>query len=207
MKRLVLGLCALAAGCATGGMPRAKQAPVAFTGEPYEMRDSGDRIDGKVCGIDIEYTVQERPDGTLALSGFIDARRPAYIELRQRNGQREISGSLGEEPATGAVDLQLSADRLRGRVGLRNFELSARDDQLVGQVRVAGTERPSDATVLGRSVLQSMPAADQAALLPPLLSCFMARIGRAFTREPFVVRVGGPPGALPQNTAGITRGQ
>ena len=58
MKPWILATLVGVAGCATtSGGPRTAQR---FTGYPYDVSDDGDRISGLVCGVNVDYTVQNR---------------------------------------------------------------------------------------------------------------------------------------------------
>ena len=100
---------------------------------------------------------------------------------------------LGRSPT---VDLSVSPSLLRGRLGQRFFDLHAtKDDTYEGQVKISGWTYPF--TVKGRSRLWTMPAADQAAILPLMLTC--VHIERSDITLPiFVVDFSqGPPSTEP----------
>lgn len=81
------------------------------------------------------------------------------------------------------VDLRISPERLHGRVSYRHFELTAtEDDSYVGEMQIADDKYRF--IVFGKSALWSMPPADQATLLPLMLSC--ARVVRDELGEPIL---------------------
>ena len=81
------------------------------------------------------------------------------------------------------VDLRISQERLHGRISYRHFELTAtEDDSYIGEMRIADDKYRF--VVFGKSALWSMPPADQAALLPLMLSC--ARVVRDELGEPIL---------------------
>ncbi|MCU1278595.1 MAG: hypothetical protein JWM53_2141 [bacterium] len=120
------------------------------------------------------------------------------LEVRDYGGERHIRGSIGagQVPTVGwagvlsgvgdsagriigdfsvhegdhIIDLSYNSGRLYGSLNGRLFALQVDgDDALAGTVIVAGSAR--DFTLHGVSRLWAMPVADQAAILPMLLSC------------------------------------
>ncbi len=200
------------AGCASSPQQTPSALSTEYTGRPFVVRhtgprfagpatSSGGRITGQVCGVDITYEVTHK-DGRVRLTGFLDGHIPSQLTVEERDGERVVSGALGTRPGTAAVDLHLYPGRLTGRVGFRRFDLVQQGDQLLGELRMAGTDEPTTATINGLHVMQGLSPADQAAILPTLLTCYVARIGN-FGRSPLVVGFGGPPGADPHGSSSL----
>jgi hypothetical protein len=61
---------------------------------------------------------------------------------------------------------------------------------------------PSDAAIVGRGELASLRLETQTAIVPTLLACNVPNVGN-WARAPLVVRVGGPPGALPRQSSAL----
>lgn len=196
MKRLV-GLALLFAGCATAGHVAPARQAQRFTGYPYDIRDEGNRVTGLVCGVSVDYTVEQRGNATV-LSGFDGSHQPIYVEVRDDADRRHIVGTLNQRPGTGEVDLSITPMELSGRAGLRKFALTAKaEDEFDGVMTSLDQQGRGEATIEGRSLLQSLPAADAGAILPALLNC-EGRLGRYLFQNPLLVRVGGPPGYEPR---------
>jgi hypothetical protein len=191
-------LVALVAGCASAP---ARRSATEYDGEPFDLRAEASRITGQVCGMDIDYAVEQRDDG-VQLSGFIDGSHPTQLHVCHCGGARVITGALGTEVGNATVELVLTPAQLDGRVGWRHFGLRSDGDALTGSVRIAGVPDQSRVVVAGRAELARLPAEVQGALLPSLLSCNLARIGN-FQRSSLLVRVGGPPGALPHQSSAL----
>jgi hypothetical protein len=126
--------------------------------------------------------VDYQPKYQLFYGGGISSQRPAYLEVQDRGdygGRRIISGYIGGSAGPGEVqmndrpmhevDLEVTFDRLRGVVGRRRFDLSVRGGDLVGTFEQAGKRVPFAVRDLG--ALWSLTPADQAAILPLMLSC------------------------------------
>jgi hypothetical protein len=195
MKRLACFVL-LASGCATtGGVAPARQAQH-FTGYPYDVRDEGNRVSGQVCGVNVDYTVEQRGAKTV-LSGFDGAHQPVYLEVRADGDGRRITGSLSQRAGVGEVDLRVTPSDIAGRAGLRHFELHANGDQFDGVMTALDMQGHGDATVEGRSELGALPLADVGAILPTLLNC-EGRLGHYLFQNPLLVRLGGPAGYEPR---------
>jgi hypothetical protein len=196
MKRLAC-IALLVAGCATTGGNVPTRTAQRFTGYPYDVQDEGNRVTGQVCGINIDYTVEQR-DGATVLNGFDGAHQPVYLEVRDGGGARHIVGSLSNHAGVGEVDLTLTAAEIKGRAGLRNFKLTAaQDDAFDGTMTALDQQGEGEATVEGRAVLQSLPPAEAGAILPSLLNC-EGKLSRFLNQNPLLVRLGGPPGYEPR---------
>lgn len=131
--------------------------------------------------------------------GSVHTINQVQLEVRDYGGQRHIRGAIGagQIPVIGwagrlagadghgggrtlgdfaahegdrAIDLSYNSGRLEGWVNGERFALHADgDDTLAGTVTAAGIAR--DYVLRGVSGFWSMPAADQAAVLPMLLTC------------------------------------
>ena len=188
------------AGCATAGTGAGERAE--YTGQPFAVTASGGEVSGQVCGMDVQYAVARDGDA-LRLDGYLDARVPSRIEIRSGDaGARRITGTLGTEAGASVVDLVLEPGRLRGRVGFREFNLVEVGGALRGPMVVAGVAESSQATVNGAAELHALPPEVQAAVLPSLLTCFVAPLGMRAV-SPLVVGVGGKAGSLPRQSSSI----
>jgi hypothetical protein len=131
-----------------------------------------------------------------ASSTMQGADKPSHLEVRDHKTPkgvvRTIDGKIGGDdfpefaagvegglgilaarvmltPRHHAVDLELTHERLTGRAGFRDFDLHAEGDTYFGTMKFSGYKLPF--RVRGRGSLWSMPAADQAAILPFVLTC------------------------------------
>ncbi|MCS6915273.1 MAG: hypothetical protein RMK29_15825 [Myxococcales bacterium] len=161
------------------------------------LRDHGGKITGQVCGMDIDYQVQHLGDH-VQLVGFLDMRLQSQIQVRDHGGERLITGSLHHA----VVDLHLRSNELVGTSGYRHFHLIQQGNRLVGQMAAINTDTLTEVIIEGRDELWALPAAVQAAVLPSLLTCFVAKIG-AYGRSPLRVGFGGRPGAQPRESSSI----
>ena len=196
MKRLAC-ITLLVAGCATTSSNVPSRTAQRFTGYPYDIQDEGNRVTGQVCGMNVDYTVEQR-EGATVLNGFTGTHQPVYLEVRDGNGARHIVGSLGDHAGVGEVDLTVSATEIKGRAALRNVTLKAtEDDAFAGTMTALDQQGEGEATVEGRAVLQSLPPAEAGAILPSLLNC-EGKLSRFLNQNPLLVRLGGPPGYEPR---------
>ena len=226
MKRFGLALM-LVAGCA--GVPKTaivdgKEVPrltAEFGGQPYTIKhegahpkpggpssgltDQGGAIRGRVCGMLVDFDVAHKGNH-VQLVGSLDNHIPAAIDVSEQGGTRHFTGNLGGL----GVDFTLTPTDAQGHVGIRVFILEAAGDAYQGYMRVPGTldvdgsKQRSGVLVGGREALWAMPAADQAAVLPALMTCggMQYRIGDALD-----VGVGGPATDRPPETSAVyTRG-
>ena len=151
------------------------------------LRSYGGSISGRICGVDVTYETRNR-GRYMDVIGFVGDASPisqisvteliAYIRVRDRwsldGGQRDFTGAVGRstraaDPSSPVVDFTLSQSSLRGRIGRRYYNLRAKGDSYVGIVNLAGAPFPFE--LKGRSRLWGMPAADQAAILPLMMTC------------------------------------
>ncbi len=160
------------------------------------LRAYGGRIAGFACGADFTYE-SDYYGRSLRLSGFVQPQmqaagharphEPAHMEVRDENGRRHIFGSVGDDIASNliahdrpskVVDFAIGADGLHGQVASRLFNLSQSDvDTLVGTVKIStGDVLPFE--LRGLSAVWAMPPADQAAIIPFMLSCSQVEEGR-----------------------------
>ena len=170
------------------------------------LRSYGGSIVGRICGVDVIYETQHR-GRYLDVLGYVapadqvnetssDGKSNeliAYIRIRDRwsldGGMRDFTGAVGRS-ADGAdsikrspvVDFTLSQNLLRGRIGLRYYNLRADKDSYVGMVNIRGNLYPFE--LKGRTRLWAMPAADQAAILPLMMTC--ADISQPITSQPIL---------------------
>jgi len=186
MKTAVLAVLLGIAGCATGGAKTAQR----YTGYPYDVHDEGNRVSGLVCGINVDYTVQHRGDGVL-VSGF--GGRSHFIQVRDDNGVRHVTGSLGASPDRGELDLTIAPDRIQGRIGIRDVNLVAAGDTYQGRYTVRNQPGSAPMTIEGRNELLTLPAADLGSLVPGMFNC-EGPTGRPVVWGPVAIRFGGPPG-------------
>ena len=184
----------LAAGCA--GVPKTaivdgQEVPrptLEFGGQPYSVRhegahprpggassglsDNGGAIRGRVCGMLIDFDVTHKGDH-VQLVGSIDNHIPAAIDVSDQGGARRFTGNLGPL----AVDFTLAPSEIQGHVGIRVFILEPNGDGYHGYMRIPGTldvnggKQRAGVLVRGRDALFAMPAADQAAVLPAMMTC------------------------------------
>jgi hypothetical protein len=141
----------------------------------------GGELYGTVCGMSVVLDA-EYYGRFLSVTGFVTPavtsatvapQTPLQIEARDRNGLRAINGVfLGQDLNYNrpGFDLQFSSGALVGSVGLRRFDLRRDgDDRLRGTMSLAGYDY--DFAIDGIDELWRMPVADQAVLLPLMLSC------------------------------------
>ena len=214
----------LVAGCATvptTATVDGREVPrltLGFTGQPYQvkhegahpapgkpssgLRDAGGRIHGHVCGMFIDFDVTHKGDH-VQLVGSIDDRTDAAVDVADEGGMRHFTGHLGGL----AVDFIAGTGGLQGHVGIRVFaaEASAPDDYH-GNMRIPGMYDPGGGkqiiglTIHGRDALWAMPAADQAAILPAMLTCSNTQTRMI---DDVVVGFGGKPTEVAAETSAV----
>ena len=188
-----------------------------FTGQPYQirhdgahprpgepsggLRDSGGRIHGNVCGMFVDFDVAHKGDH-VQLVGSIDNRMDAAIDVADERGFRHFTGHLGGL----AVDFIAGKGGMQGHVGIRVFAVDVVNGDYRGDMRIPGMFDPGGGkqtigvTLHGREALWAMPAADQAAVLPALLTC-----GNSQNRilDDVTVGFGGAPTDRPAETSAV----
>lgn len=156
----------------------------------------GGRIAGYACGADFNYE-SDYAGREIHLSGFVqpqyqavgheNIQLPAHLEIQDRDGRRYMRGSIGDDFSTNfiahdrsakVIEFTLGADGLHGQIASRRFDLQVVDaDTLAGTMRIStGETLPFE--LRGLTAMWSMPAADQAAILPYMLSCSRVDEGR-----------------------------
>src|SRR6185312_14744018 len=120
MKPSILAAALVAAtGCATtSGSTTASH----YTGYPYNISDDGKRISGLVCGVGVDYSVEQHGDLT-RVTGF--GLHSQSFEVRPALDGWHVMGSLGTGPAAGELDVLVTPTAVRGRAGLRDVWLQA----------------------------------------------------------------------------------
>jgi len=186
MRTVILAMLVGVAGCATGGAKTAQR----YTGYPYDVSDEGNRISGLVCGVNVDFSVSQRGDETV-VSGF--GGRSVYMAVRDENGVRHVTGSLGARPDRGELDVTLTPTTLQGRAGVRDVNLVAVGDTYRGTYTVRNQPGSAPMTVEGRAELLKLPPAELGALMPAMLNC-EGPVGRPVMWGPVAIRFGGPPG-------------
>ena len=216
----------VAAGCAT--VPKTaivdgKEVPrltLAFTGQPYEvkhegahpqpgspsggLRSAGGSIHGRICGMFIDFDVTHKGDH-VQLVGSIDNRMPAAIDVSEEaGGQRHFTGNLGGL----GVDFIANKSTMQGHVGIRVFAVELIPEangyggymRIPGLLDVNGSKQRLAVQLRGAPALWQMPPADQAAILPAILTCG----GAQFTMVSAIdVGFGGAATDLPPETSAV----
>ncbi len=197
--RYLLASSVLGPGCAAvpatayiGGVEQPRQT-LHFRGGPYGithrgahpapggpsagLRDEGGVISGRVCGQDVSYRVRHLGDH-VELDGWVASGLRSHIEVRDRGWKRLLLGNVG----AWSVDLGFSQEVLYGRLGPWTFILGSIGDHLAENVFFPGMTSTSDdrhrspVGLYGRRALWEMPPADQAAVLPLVLSCMQTEL-------------------------------
>jgi hypothetical protein len=153
-------------------------------------------IVGRVCGIDVRFDAQWFGD-RLSLTGQGDVPGQTYApgegamtltlgvtELAPGSARRRIAGELrghvfNKHWASPIVELDVSPERVVGRVGMRQFNLAADGEWLAGRIEEHGdVPQPLEApfVIYGREVLATMAPADEGLLLVTMLACNGPRI-------------------------------
>ena len=170
------------------------------------LQDAGGAIRGRVCGMLVDFDVAHKGDH-VQLVGSIDNHMPAAIDVSEEaGGTRHFTGNLGSL----GVDFLLAPAAMQGHVGIRVFALESAEGGYRGFMRIPGLYdagggvQPQPVTIHGRDALLAMPAADQAAVLPALLTCGGAQF-RMVNR--FEFGIGGEATDRPPETSALyTRG-
>jgi hypothetical protein len=132
------------------------------------LRDSGGSIRGRVCGMLVDLDVNHRGD-RVEVVGSLDNHISVAITVSEKGGVRQFTGNLGNA----GVEFALAPDDMKGHVGVRVFALEATGDLYQGRMRIPGLlgSGTIGVQVGGKSGLWSMPPADQAAVLPAIMTC------------------------------------
>jgi hypothetical protein len=217
------GLLFLAAGCV--GVPKTavvdgRQVPrltIQLAGNPYQLkhegahprpggpssglRDAGGSIRGRVCGMFVDLEVQHRGDH-LEVVGSIDNHVPLSLSLSEANGVRRYNGNLGDL----GIDFTRDAQRISGSVGRRTFVLELDGDVYKGFMKTPIARgahfEPMPVTLTGKQALEQMPAADEAVVLPTILTCQSAG-GQYRAVGALDLGFGGPEKDRPDETSAI----
>jgi hypothetical protein len=157
----------------------------------------GGRIDGRVCGLDVNFE-SDYYGRHLDVSGSVRSMLPGArhlgmrIDVRDGKHGREISGNMGGRLSP--MELYLTPQSIVGRIGQRRFHIDERApdaDELRGTMRYNDYFRGDTSigfVVRGVQELWAMPPADQAVLLPLMLSCLEGpQGGHGVQLQPLVV--------------------
>jgi len=151
----------------------------AFPGvfDPARGRDVDDgRLRGRVCGLDVAFDASWY-GARLTLAGRSEVPWKQDhtgvfgldLDITELGpGHRHIVSHRQE------IDLDVSPDRLVGRIGLRTYTLAADGGYLIGRYQRHGdVMHPVDETfaIWGREALATMVPADEALLLVLMLTC------------------------------------
>jgi hypothetical protein len=145
----------------------------------------GGSLWGRVCGSDVNFEAEYR-GRYLDISGFITpaiaknnavgmgSGRPVHIEVRDHGGVREVigfmfDGNIASKFGPPVIDFRYNRDMLEGQIGWRHYRLHREDNQLVGTYTEVGEVRPY--VLDGVDELWLMPAPDQVALVPFMMTC------------------------------------
>jgi hypothetical protein len=150
------------------------------------------RIVGRVCGVDVHFE-SEYWGHRLDVSGFVtrpvpgSRTRHVRFDVRNRGGERSIFGTLGGRIFP--VEIYFKRDSIVGVVGGRRFKLDQYfpdDDDLRGTVTLQTLQGWMDVPFLVHGIreLWAMPAADQAVLMPFMMSCLEGMPGPGRTLDP-----------------------
>jgi hypothetical protein len=160
------------------------------------LRSYGGRIAGFACGADFTYE-SDYYGRSLRLTGFVqpsfqavgheNIQLPAHLEIADRGGHRTFSGSVGDDFGTNfvahdrsakVIDFTMGADGLHGQIASRRFDLTLSDPDTLSGTMMISTGEKLPFELRGLSALWSMPAADQAVIMPFMLSCSRVDDGR-----------------------------
>jgi hypothetical protein len=161
------------------------------------LRSYAGRIAGYACGAEISYEADYR-GRSLQLLGYVEptfqsagtpaTTQPAHMEVRDEPMVRHFRGSVGDDIGglfiahdrpSAVIDFTLGRDSLHGQIGSRRFALEAVDDDTLSGTVVIANAAPRPFLVRGISAVWAMPPADQAAILPFMLTCSEVEAGRA----------------------------
>jgi hypothetical protein len=163
---------------------------------PTRWHEYDGRIVGRVCALDINFE-SEYWGGRHDVTGFVTTTRPGgssgdlavRFDVRERPDGRDISGTFGALKIF-PIDIKLRHDSIRADVGWRRFTLDQLDpeaDELRGKVHLLTFffgELELPFVIRGVHNLWNMPAADQAVVLPFMMSCLQGMPGAKRDLEP-----------------------
>jgi hypothetical protein len=156
------------------------------------LRAYGGRLAGRVCGADLNLEAEYK-GRHLAVLGYAQLMKITTFNARLQTVDihvfdktdgagavaRHFTGRVSDDdlglalarglPPRHQIDFAMSSEWLRGRVGRREFDLHADGDQLVGTFAIGGTKIPF--RLDGWGALWAMTPADQAAILPFMMTC------------------------------------
>jgi hypothetical protein len=160
------------------------------------LRSYGGRIAGRVCAVDVDVHSQYRGQ-SLEVSGFVLSAQPKgfppartmaiHVDVRDHADGRVIRGSVGDRVFP--IELRMQPQAIVGVIGPRHFQLdqpAPDEDELRGTVRLPTWWGDAELPFVVRGVreLWAMPAADQAVLMPLMMSCLQGMGGPAHQWDP-----------------------
>jgi hypothetical protein len=155
------------------------------------LRDAGGSIRGRVCGMLVDFEVTHKGNH-VQLVGSVDNHIPTAIDVADEKNARHFTGNIGEL----GIDFLLVSRGLQGHVGIRVFALESDGDSYGGFMRVSGLQDINGSkqrvglVVTGREALWAMAPADQAAVLPALITCDGAQFRGQEIQPDFTLTVG-----------------
>ena len=164
------------------------------------LRSYGGRITGFACGADLQYESAYH-GRELRLLGYVQPQvgpightsmqQPAHMQVRDEAegtaGRRHFTGSVGDDIGglfiahdrpSKVIDFALSREGLSGQIASRRFDLHYVDEETLAGTVVIANAPPQPFELRGLSAVWAMPPADQAAILPFMLSCSQVEEGR-----------------------------
>jgi hypothetical protein len=149
------------------------------------------RIVGRVCGVDVMFE-SEYWGQRLDVSGFASRALPGAhmrhvrFDVRTHGDERTIFGSFAG--AILPIEIYFKPGSITGTVGMRRFKVDQyfpEYDELRGTVKLQTLAGWNDAPFVVRGIreLWAMPAADQAVLLPFMMSCLEGMPGPGRTLD------------------------
>lgn len=184
-----------------------------FEGNPYLLKHygahpkpqavgsatDGGRITGVVCGLDIEYSIEHKPDET-RVSGIIENQYQASLSIFSTTNGLAVVGNLGPK----GVRLEFSDHHVAGYVGRCPYRMALDPAAQGGDTLVrfvVGNGQKMQVELYGAKSLLQMPQADQAAVLPLVLLCSTEKIFENLGRDSIpAYGFGGQLGAVPSGT-------
>jgi hypothetical protein len=142
----------------------------------------GGRLKGRVCAVDLEleseywgHRLDVSGHALPAIPGPRAQPLPVRFDIHDGRDGRTILGTIGHKVYP--IEIHLHRDALHARIGWKRFTLEHLDvdhDELQGTVHFVnwqGRDMDEPFTIRGMSRLWSMPAVDQAAVLPCMMTC------------------------------------